>query len=396
MRFADRTSRLNPSEIRRVGKIIAARPGVISFAGGLPDPALFPLKELAEGTADIFSKNGSTAMQYGPTMGYPPLRQKIAERMALKEGVQTSPDNILITSGSQQGIALASMLLLNPQDTVITEKPSYLGALNAFRPYECNFSGVAMDEDGMIMADLEQVMKKIRGNRIIYVIPNFQNPTGRSWSSDRRRDLMKIAAEYDAVILEDNPYGELRFEGAPVPSLKSMDPDGRVIYFGSFSKLLCPGLRVAWICASDGFIKKAEILKEGADLQSNQLAQMQVDAFLEQADFDGHINTLKAAYGRRRDLMMECIDTDFPPGVRYIRPAGGMFIWLELPEGLESLIVLDLALERGVAFVPGDSFFPSGEPLNTCRLNFSNMTEDNIRKGMELLAGVLKEAVSGV
>lgn len=393
MRFSDRTLRLNPSDIRRVGKIIAARPGIISFAGGLPDPDLFPLADIARLTDAIFTERGTTALQYGPTTGYPPLREKILTRLADKEGVLARPENLLVTSGSQQGIAFSAMLLLNPGDTVITESPSYLGALNAFRPYECSFAGVAMDEDGMIMEDLEKILRSIAGNRIIYVIPNFQNPTGRTWSAERRRRLLETAARYDAVIIEDNPYGELRFEGEHLPTLKSLDTDGRVIYLGSFSKLLCPGLRVAYICADEEFIRKVEILKEGADLQSNQLAQMQVEAFLETCDFEGHIEKLKTTYGRRRDMMIDILDSDFPEDVSYIRPAGGMFVWLELPKGMKASALLERSVEKGVAYVPGDSFFPEGGVLNTCRLNFSNMTEKNIEKGMRILSGVLNEVL---
>ena len=330
MKFASRMDNLKPSDIREAMKMIAANPGTISFAGGLPDPNLFPAEAMKAATDKILTENSNAALQYGLTLGRVSLREKIVEIMK-REGVETTVDNIAITTGSQQAITVAAMLLLEEDSVIITENPSYLGAFAAFKPFATNYVGVDCDEDGMLMDELEKILKNTPKAKMIYVIPNFQNPSGRTWSLERRKMLLELATKYDLPILEDNAYGEVRFEGERIPSIKSIDTEGRVIYLGSFSKILSPGLRVGWACADKEVILKYELVKNGLDLQSAELAQMQVDGFLEENDLDEHIAKINSVYKERRDIMLKTIDEEFPKGANYFYPQGGMFIWVELP-----------------------------------------------------------------
>lgn len=396
MKFADRMNKVQPSDIRAVGKIIAQKQEAISFAAGLPDPDLFPFNEVYAITKDILKDNAKQALQYGPTKGHMPLIEKIVNRLKEKDNVDVKPENIQITTGCQQGIAFCSMAFLNHGDVVITENPSYLGAINAFRPYQCNFVGVDIDDQGMIIEDLEKALEENPDAKMIYVIPSFQNPTGKTWSEERCKKLIEIANKYDVVIIEDNPYGELRFKGEKIPSLKSMDTKGNVISLGSFSKVLCPGLRVAWICASEEIIEKFELIKQGADLQSNQLAQMQVDVFLEKYDLDKHIEKISAAYSKKCELMLDIMRNEFPPEAKYVEPEGGMFIWIELPEKINTRDLFHEAIENNIAFVPGGSFYPNGGCESSLRLAFTTMSDENILKGMKILGKVIKDKLDKV
>ncbi len=392
MIYANRMEKLKPSDIRVVGKLVAANPGTISFAGGLPDPKLFPSEEIKHVTNKILEENSGVALQYGLTLGRVSLREKITGLMA-REGVKASVDNIMITTGSQQGLTLSTMVFLNPSDVVITENPSYLGALAAFDPYETKYIGVNGDEHGMHMYDLENVLKTTPNVKMIYVIPNFQNPTGRTWSLEKRKQLLEIANRYNLIILEDNAYGEIRFEGERIPSIQSLDTEGRVIHLGSFSKILSPGLRVAWVCADKELIPKFELVKYGCDLQSAEFAQMQVDEFLANYDLDEHIAKINNVYKRRRDLMLEVIENEFPSEVEYYYPEGGMFVWVELPEHINTRRLLEKAVERKVAFVPGGSFYPQNDCEKSMRLNFSTMEDDKIVSGMKILAEIIKDSI---
>ena len=335
MKFANRMGELKPSDIREVMKMIAANPGTISFAGGLPDPKLFPSEAMREATDKILKENPGAALQYGLTLGRVSLREKITGLMA-REGVTAAVENIAITTGSQQAITLSTMLFLNPGDVIITENPSYLGALAAFKPYETSYIGVNGDNEGMLMDELEEVLKNTPNAKMIYVIPNFQNPTGRTWSLERRKKLVEIASKYDLPIIEDNAYGEVRFEGERVPSIKSLDTEGRVIHLGSFSKILSPGLRVGWVCADKDIITKYELLKNGSDLQSAELAQMQVDEYLSNNDLDEHLAKINTVYKERRDLMIKSINEEFPKEAKYFYPEGGMFVWVDLPSHINT------------------------------------------------------------
>ena len=392
MKFASRMDNLKPSDIREAMKMIAANPGTISFAGGLPDPNLFPAEAMKAATDKILTENSNAALQYGLTLGRVSLREKIVEIMK-REGVETTVDNIAITTGSQQAITVAAMLLLEEDSVIITENPSYLGAFAAFKPFATNYVGVDCDEDGMLMDELEKILKNTPKAKMIYVIPNFQNPSGRTWSLERRKMLLELATKYDLPILEDNAYGEVRFEGERIPSIKSIDTEGRVIYLGSFSKILSPGLRVGWACADKEVILKYELVKNGLDLQSAELAQMQVDGFLEENDLDEHIAKINSVYKERRDIMLKTIDEEFPKEAKYFYPKGGMFMWVELPSHVNTRELLVKAIQKKVGFVPGGSFYPNGDCESSMRLNFSTMENDKIVKGIKILGSILKENI---
>ena len=392
MNYAKRMKDLKPSDIREVMKLIASNPGTISFAGGLPDPDLFPKEEMRKATDKVMRESSHVALQYGLTLGQISLREKIAGLMK-KEGVEAGVGNIAVTTGSQQAITIAAMMYMEEDDVIITENPSYLGAISAFKPFSTNIIGVDGDEEGMLIDQLEQAIKRTPKAKLIYVIPNFQNPTGRTWSLERRKGLLEVATRHDLIVLEDNAYGEVRFEGERIPSIKSMDTEGRVLYFGSFSKILSPGLRVGWVCADQGTIGKYELVKNGMDLQSAELAQMQVNEFLESNDLDAHIGKINSVYRMRRDLMLETISKEFPGDAKYYYPKGGMFIWVELPSHMNTRELLHKAIERKVAFVPGGSFYPGGDCESSMRLNFSTMQDEKIVAGIKILGELLRESI---
>lgn len=389
LKFAERMERIKASEIRELLKL-TARPEIISFAGGLPAPELFPVEEMKEISVDVLNKMGYESLQYSTTEGYQPLREKICQRLS-RVGIAADPEHILITNGSQQGLDFSGKLFINPGDTVFCESPSYLGAINAFMAYQCNFVEIPTDDHGMDMAALEKALKETPSGRMIYVIPDFQNPTGRTWSLDRRKKLVELANRYDLPIIEDNPYGELRFEGEFLPAIKSLDTEGRVVFLGTFSKTFCPGLRIGWVYASDEILNKFVMIKQGADLQSNSMSQRELNMFLEKHDLDAHIERIRQVYHKRRDLMIRTMEAEFPKSVKFTRPEGGLFTWCELPEHINARDVMEKALEKKVAFVPGGSFFPNGGRENTMRMNYSNMPEDKIVEGIRRLGQVLKQ-----
>lgn len=392
MHLSSKMTALKPSDIRVVMKLIAENPGTISLASGSPDASLFPDKIIKKIAHEILTEEPNIALQYGMTLGRDSLRNQIAELM-LREGVRTSKDEIIITTGSQQGLSLGAQLFLDPEDIIVTESPSYLGALSAFKPHGANYVGIEGDKYGMDMGKLEELLSKNNRVRAIYIVPNFQNPTGKTWTLERRQALIDMAVKYDLPIIEDNAYGELRYEGERVPSLKSLDPDGRVLYLGSFSKVLSPGLRVGWICAAQKIIEQLELLKYGADLQSVEITQMIVSKFLSENDIDDHLNKIKNIYKKRRDVMIAAIKENFPSEAKFIYPEGGMFVWVELPESIDCKTVLERAVRSKVAFVPGESFYPSADVKNTMRLNFSSMNEDKIKEGICILSGIIKEHI---
>jgi 2-aminoadipate transaminase len=390
MYFAPRMEELKPSDIREVMKIISAKPDTISFAGGLPAPELFPGSELREVANALLRDKAGQALQYGSTLGYQPLRENVA-RLMEREGVKATADNIIITAGSQQGLSLSGMLFLDKDDVIIAESPSYLGALSAFKPTESKVVSVPCDGDGMLMDELEKILSETPKARMIYVISNFQNPTGKTWTLERRQKLIEIAGKHDIPVIEDNAYGELRYEGERVPSIASLDTKGIVVHLGSFSKILAPGLRVGWICASLELIQKFELLKYGADLQPNELVEMLIDGYLSNYNLEEHLDKIKAEYRVRRDLMIDVIRNEFPSEAKWYYPEGGMFVWVELPERINTRELLKKAVEKGVAFIPGGSFYPNGGVEYAFRINFSNMKRDKIVQGMKILAQLLKE-----
>lgn len=387
--YSKRMDKIKASEIREILKL-TQNPDIISFAGGLPAPEMFPVEEIKQVSIEVLDEMGMKALQYSTTEGHTPLREKIAKRME-KFGIKATADDILITSGSQQGLDLTGKVFLDPDDVVLCESPSYLGALGAFKQYQPRFIEVPTDEDGMLMEDLEEIVKTNDKIKIIYVIPDFQNPSGRTWSIERRKRLIEIANKYSLPIIEDNPYGELRFEGEIPPSVKSFDTEGRVVFLGTFSKTFCPGFRLGWTCADKEILNKYILIKQGVDLQTSTISQMQLDRFLEKYDIDKHIDKIIEVYRRRRDLIVRTMKEEFPEGVKFIEPEGGLFIWAVLPEHIDARDLAKKAIEKKVAFVPGGSFFPNGGNENTMRINYSNMDEEKIVIGIKRLGESIKE-----
>lgn len=388
-RLAKRMNNLKASEIRELLKL-AEMPEIISFAGGMPAPELFPIKEMELVTKKVLEDQGKLALQYGPTEGYKPLRKIIAEQRMKVSGVDVNENNILITSGSQQGLDFTGRIFLDKDDIVICESPSYLGAINAFKAYEPKFVEVPMDDNGMIIEELEKALSENPNAKFIYTIPDFQNPTGKTLSVDRRKRMVELAEKYNIPIIEDNPYGELIYEGDVLPSIKSFDKNGIVVYLGTFSKTFCPGLRIGWVCADKEILSKYIIVKQGADLQTNSMSQREAAIFMENYDLNEHINKIKQVYKKRRDLMLETMKQEFPENCSFTYPKGGLFTWVTLPEGLDAAKILEICLKENVAFVPGGSFFPNGGHSNHFRLNFSNMSEDKIVEGIKRLGKVLR------
>ena len=388
--YAKRMSFLKESEIREMLKI-TENPDVISFAGGLPAPELFPVREFIEVNRRVLEENGAEALQYSTSEGYRPLRQWIADRLNATQGTQFDADNVMITHGSQQALDLTGKVFLNEGDVVLCESPTYLAAISAFKAYSCRFREVPTDGDGMLPDALEEILKTTEHVKVIYTIPDFQNPTGNSWSAERRKRLAELAAEYRVAVIEDNPYGELRYEGKSYPSVKSFDQAGCVLCFGTFSKILCPGYRIGWVAGEKEVVAKYVIVKQGADLQCNTIAQREISKYLELYDIDRHIEEIRRVYKKRRDTTLETLASEFPDTVTYTRPQGGLFAWLTLPESVNARDVLKKSLENNVAFVPGGPFYPNHPRENTLRINFSNMPEEKIVEGLKLLAGTVRE-----
>lgn len=389
--YSERAKAIKASEIREILKL-TQQPEIISFAGGLPAPELFPVEAMKAVACKVLDENGREALQYSTTEGYAPLREKIAQRQ-MDMGIQCDRDDILITSGSQQGLDFTGKIFINPGDYVLCESPSYLGAVNAFKAYQCAFKEVETDSDGMILEDLEKAIIETPNVKFIYVIPDFQNPSGRTWSRERRMGLLKIAVKYNLVIIEDNPYGELRFEGISIPSIKSFDTDGRVVYLGTFSKTFSPGIRIGWVCASPEILNKYILVKQSADLQTSSLAQRELSMFLDLYDFDAHIDAIRTVYKKRLQVMTDAMKRYFPDSAIYEIPKGGLFVWVILPDHVDTRKILVKAIDNKVAFVPGGSFYPNGGRENAMRLNFSNMSEEKIVEGIERLGKILKEMI---
>ena len=396
-RFAQRTQRMASSAIRELLKL-TEQPDLISFAGGLPAPEFFPVEEFLAATEHVLhGENGALALQYSTTEGYRPLRELIA-RHATRYGIQVTADNILITSGSQQALDLLGKVLINRGDRIVVEAPTYLGAIQAWNAYGAEFVPVPMDENGMDTEALEAQLRT--GPKFIYVLPNFQNPTGVTLSLERRQKLVEMANRYGVPIVEDDPYGRLRYEGEHLPSLVTLDAQltdhcdlcytGNVIYLSTFSKILAPGLRVAWVIAPPPVIHKLTQAKQGADLQTATLNQMAVYEMARDGFLDRHVKTLREVYRTRRDTMLAAMQEHFPHDVRWTHPAGGLFLWGLLPAGQDAKHVLQAAIQEKVAFVPGAPFYPNGGGENTMRLNFSNMPLVRIHEGIGRLGKVLE------
>ena len=388
--FSDRANKVKASEIRELLKL-TEKPEIISFAGGLPAPELFPIKDIKSITNLVYDREGKKAMQYGTTEGYTPLREAIIKQRLEPFNMSANLENIMITSGSQQGLDLSGKLFINKGDTIIVESPSYLGAINAFKGYEANFVEVPMDDNGMIIEELEKILNKNYNAKFIYTIPDFHNPSGATLSLERRKRLVKLSANYKIPIIEDSPYSELVLDGEKFSTLKSLDEYGCVIYLGSFSKTFCPGFRVGWIYADKEIINKYVILKQGTDLQVSSIDQRIVAYYMENYDLNSHIEEIKKVYGRRRAVMMEALNSYMPREIKFTKSRGGLFTFGKLRKDLDSEKILEEALKENVAFVPGGSFFANGGHKNYFRLNYSTMSEPKILEGIKRLSIVLNK-----
>jgi 2-aminoadipate transaminase len=385
---------MRASDIREILKV-TAQPDVISLAGGLPAPELFPVDEYRRAFEWILETDGAQALQYGPSEGYRPLRTLLGERLT-RVGMLCSADDILITNGSQQALDLIGKMLLDPGDAVLVEKPTYLGALQAFNQYQASYAVVPMDDEGMRVDEVERLLSRSDGPRIkfIYALPNFQNPTGRSMSLERRQRLVELAGAFGVPIVEDDPYGELRYEGEHLPTLKALDTSGAVIYLGTFSKILAPGFRLGWIVASEAAMEVLLHGKQPSDLHTGMAQQMATYEVAKDGFVDGHIERIKSFYKERRDVMLLAIEEHFPSDAHYTRPAGGLFVWAELPRHIDTRELLLDAVQERVAFVPGQGFHADRSGTNTMRLNFSNVPPDQLREGIRRLGVAIQRRLT--
>ena len=391
--FSKRISGLQPSAIREILKA-TQDPSIIPFAAGNPDAASFPIEEVKKISAEIFETAPVTALQYGVTEGYRPLIERLTKFVKDRYNIGTENDSLIITSGAQQVMDLATKALCDLGDTVICECPSFIGSLNCFRSYGCNLAGVPVEADGMNIEKLEEAIKNAVNPRFIYTIPNFQNPSGATMSLEKRKAVYALAKKYGLLILEDNPYGDLRVSGEDIPSIKSFDEDGIVIYAGSFSKLLAPGIRVGYIVAPSPIIAKMTVGKQASDVHTPVFSQMLVDKWMEQNDVGAHIEKIREIYGRKLNLMCDLIDSELGDFVKYVRPEGGLFVWCELPENVNMLDFVKDCISNKVAVVPGSAFMINDEATNCFRMNFSTPSDEKIVEGMKLL-GKVKEKYIG-
>jgi|WetSurMetagenome_2_1015567.scaffolds.fasta_scaffold67883_2 2-aminoadipate transaminase len=403
-RYAQRTQRMTSSAIRELLKL-TEEPDIISFAGGLPGPELFPVEELREATETVLEQKGRKALQYSTTEGYRPLREMLVRHMA-RYGIVVGVDNVLVTSGSQQALDLIGKVLINTGDKILTENPTYLGALQAFTMYGADYVTVPIDDGGMQVDLLEDALRS--GPKFMYVLPNFQNPTGVTLSLERRRKIIGLSDRYGIPIIEDDPYGQLRYEGEHIKPLVVLDAEGldcqhngkysgNVIYLSTFSKTLAPGLRLGWIVAPTEVITRLVQAKQGTDLHTSSFDQMVAYEVGRGGFIDRHVLRIREVYGRRRTLMVQALERAIPDaealGVRWTRPEGGLFLWVEMPPSVDTVELLKEALKERVAFVPGRYFFANGGGGNTIRLNFSNATEPQIEEGIARLGRAVLRAV---
>ena len=390
-KIADHIAAMKPSAIREIFKVLVD-PTVISLAAGSPDPVSFPNKEMAKIGSEIFLNEADVALQYGTTEGYPKLRELTAKRMKEKYNVGTDNDDILITTGGQQSISLFTQVMLNPGDVVVSEDPSFIGALNGFRSMNAKLMSVPMDDEGMRMDKLEELLQTTPNVKFIYVIPTFQNPTGRTMSLERRKQLLEMARKYDVLIVEDNPYFELRYEGEFVPTIKSMDTEGRVIYCGSYSKVLSPGMRLGYCIGAKDIINRMVVCKQVSDVHTNLYFQMMVAHYLEECDLDAHIAQICDNNRVKRDAMISACEKYFDPRVTFTRPNGGLFIWAELPEGYDSFKLCKMISAKKVACVPGNAFLSDDEGIsNGFRMNFSLPSVEQIETAIQRVGETITE-----
>ncbi|UCA10811.1 PLP-dependent aminotransferase family protein [Aeromonas enteropelogenes] len=385
--FAQRFEKVEPSFIREILKV-AANPEIISFAGGLPNPNLFPVKAIDQACQDVLREQGAAALQYAATEGFAPLRQYIADRYLSRHGMQVNPDNILITSGSQQALDLLGKVLIDEEQDLIIEEPGYLGAIQAFSVYQPTFKPITLGEEGLDLAALDELLASGSNAKLLYGVPNFQNPSGVSYSRANREALAERLVHHELLMVEDDPYGELRFEGEHLPPIAKLAPNNTVL-LGSFSKTVVPAFRLGWMLVPDWLRKKVTIAKQATDLHSNAFSQQVLHRFLMDNSLDAHLEKIKEVYGRQRAAMEAALARHCPPGVSYTRPEGGMFLWLTLPSSVSAMALFDEAIKEKVAFVPGAPFYVRPEIQNTLRLSFSCVDEATIEEGVKRLCRAL-------
>ncbi len=389
--YAPRMGTIPRSFVREILKV-TQNPEVISFAGGLPNPRFFPVQGIVQAAADVLAGADGSALQYGTTEGYPPLREYIAQRYRKTEGLDVSPDEILITNGSQQALDLVGKVFIDRQDAIAIERPGYLGAIQAFSVYEPQFHPVPLREDGLDLDRLADVLRT-RCVRFFHTVINFQNPSGISYSVEKRRALAALLKERDAFVIEDDPYRELRFEGTAKPSMRH-ELGRKAVLLGSFSKIVAPGLRLGWVCAAPETMAKLAVAKQASDLHSNSFCQRMLHRFLVTHDIDEHIALIRTAYKHQKDIMLAALERHWPPEVTFTRPEGGMFIWATLPERLSALELFERAAREKVVFVPGTPFFVDGGGTHNMRLNFSNADASRIEEGIARLGRIIKEMLA--
>jgi 2-aminoadipate transaminase len=390
-KFAERTTHLRASTIREMLKV-TQQPDVISFGGGLPAPELFPTEAIVEAVRSAMERYGPAALQYSVTEGIPEMRRWVAQRLSRRFDRLFDADSVTIVNGSQQGLDLIGKVFLDPGDHVVLEDPTYLGAIQAFDAYQARYFTVDTDEDGLLPESLERVLEHADPfPKLLYLVPNFQNPTGRTLSGRRRESVVRICERFDLPIIEDDPYGELRFEGSDLPPLISYDTTAPIMYLGTGSKIMAPGMRIAWLVIPDEEIREKIVLaKQGADLHSGTFAQYVFSEYVGNGDaFDAHVRKIATTYARRRGVMAEALAEFMPEGVRFTRPAGGMFLWVTVPN-VDTAELLKISAKSKVVFVPGVSFYPGRDVHDGMRLNFSNASEKNIRIGVERLADAIR------
>lgn len=397
--FSSMLSEMKPSEIRELLKMANTK-GMISFGGGMPDPATFPVEDLESIMADIFKNFSASAFQYGVTQGIKPLREQIRRLVKETENIDCTEDQINVTSGSQQALYAVSKVLVEPERSVITELPTYVGAISANDANKVNMVGIEMDDNGMRTDLLEEKLSKMKASgklpEFIYVIPNFHNPAGYTLSLERRKHLIELAVDYNVPIVEDNPYGELRYYGSKIPSIKSMDPDNYVIYMGTFSKVMTPGLRIGYVLGDAEFISKVNLLKQALDLSTNTLSEYIAYEYLKRDIMKKQIPKNIEIYRKKRDAMLKALSDNFPANSKWSKPDGGMFVWATVDPAIDTTRMLTRSVKNGVAYISGVSFHPNAEKRNNMRINFSYPSVDDIHEGIRRLSRTLEEEAAEI
>ncbi len=396
-RFSDSLRNMKPSEIRELLKYASTK-GFISFGGGMPNPASFPMEDLRKIMEDVLSDYGSLALQYGNTVGLNDLRTEIKRLVKETENISSSESEIIVTSGSQQGLYELAKIFVNPGDTVITEEPTYIGAISAFDANLAEMHSIPIDDNGiktdLVEAEVKKLISQNKKPKFIYIIPTFQNPTGITLSLERRKHLVEISSRYEIPLVEDNPYGELRYSGKKIASLRSLDPSGQVIYMGTFSKVMCPGLRMGYTIGPEDFIAKANLLKQALDLSSSTFSQYVAWLYLKRDIIKKQIPKTIELYRKKRDTMLTALEQHFPEGSTWSKPDGGMFLWASVDKKINTTDMLKDAVREGVAYVSGNAFSPARVQGNSMRLNFTFSGENEILTGIERLAGLIEKKLT--